>query len=242
MIQSRTILLFLFICCSFLIVFSVKTDYSRTSSGFFADNVVNAFGMAVGGIITIDYNIQQENNSILTDSYVLILVVNERQRISWYNSLSPSTSQVDTLCAQPSTQRIVATGQGNWNITVDEGLGSNQYSVLAMQCRVDTGGPVSVKLHVEMKNIQPSGSGYSQLGIEKVTLVNLYGGEIIIYVLLLVGLLGQMYLSRGHATLSLHYLFLCTLVLYLLTTILNYLDYNVYNHDGEVNTGIDVSD
>lgn len=195
--REKFLLCALLFFISIFFVNSLKKDYSRSSSTYFADYVVQQFGLATGALVTIDYDIQPQTNSVY-GSYVLILLVNERQRMSWYSSPSGSDSnQISTMCQLPSYKRIIATEPGSWNVTIDDSAGSNQYSIVVIQCRSSTAdNPVTVSVHAELRNPKPSGDGYNQLGIEQVMLVNFYGGVIIIYVLLLLGLMGQMFLAR----------------------------------------------
>lgn len=220
------------ICLSFdLSCFALYRKSSEVSSAPFAKAVVQKFGMAIGGLITIDYNVVPQSSESSYDGYTLILVVTENERSGFFNEIADSIvsnpSVVANLCMQPSMARIVASGSGSFNMTVTSNYESEQYSILLMQCRSGVvTNPLNIDLEINMKNPHPTDNSYSHLGIEDVNLIRLFGGEGILYMLFILILAGQFIFYRSQIK-GVHILFAITL---LATFIVVMLDYNCKLH------------
>jgi hypothetical protein len=208
---------FLFFFTDFSVVNALITSTTITSESTFGQYVQKQFGMAVGGIITVNYNTYQKLPSLPYNSYILILIINEDQRVSYYSDLDSSdstvTNNINSLCTSPSMYRKViqtlpSTSEFNYTVSNDNG-GSDIYSVAVLQCRSSsaTNNNIHAYVKAETKNPAPTGSSYNQLPIDAVMLVRLYLGEIIIYTLLLIGVCGQIYVAR-YENLSLSFAFL----------------------------------
>lgn len=175
-----------------------KTEKTSTP---FAKTILQDFGLAIGGQITVDYSLSPQNPQLPYDLYVVIAVVTQNQLEGFYNEVIDktvtSTSTVATLCMQPSMARIVASNQGSFNMTISEDYDAEQYSVILMQCRSSSSeNPVDVTVEVNMKNPSPTGSSFTHLSIEDVNLLRLFGGEGILYMLLILAVLGQFIFYR----------------------------------------------
>lgn len=193
--------IFLSAICLLLILCaqSVKVTYLTTSSEQFGEYVQKSFGMAERGLITIHYNVYPQDSSLPYDSYVLLLVLNNAQQKNWYSALDDSSidgDNINSLCSQPSLRRIEAWGEQKLNITIDESIGSNLFSVAVLQCRTGyASNPVTVSVKLHMVNARPEGDGHSHLPIQFVMLTRVYEGFLIAYVLLLLGLAAQFYFA-----------------------------------------------
>ncbi len=156
--------------------------------------------MASRGLVKIKYDVLATNGTEPYESYVVILILNEAQRSSWYNGLDKtvSSSNIASYCSQPSLLRKLVYGTDTIFYEIDSALGSDQYSVAVLQCLSSvTNNPVSVNVHASMKNVRPeSDTEYSQLPIDEVLYPRILEGETIVYSLLIAGLLGQIYLAK----------------------------------------------
>jgi hypothetical protein len=204
--------LFLLVILECSLVDSLKDSFTRTSSTPFGEILAKSFGCAVGGIINVDYDITPASTLSTSttpyNSYFILLVVNEDQRSSFYSQIGSASdsliaANIDTYCTLPSlTRRVIQSvpASGSFNFTVTSShYGNGRYSVLAFQCRqLNSTYPLRTHVHVESKNplSGTDSSDYSQLPIQSVMLVRFYLGEIIIYGLLLIGILGQIYVAK----------------------------------------------
>lgn len=179
-------------------VFAEINRFNMVSANTYGTLLSATFGLAMGGVIHVDYNVFNEGNSDGGTGYVLILVLNEKQRESWYGSLKyGETSSVNNYCTLPSVVREMVTGSGKIGYEVDV---NDQYTVAVLQC-LSTASPITVSVNVELKNPRPSGedeetSEFSQLPINLVIVPRILEGETIIYSLFIAGLLGQIFLAR----------------------------------------------
>lgn len=197
------LLIFLFL--SYIgIIYPLKYDKQYLLSEPFSEYVAVNFGLAVGGVIDISYNVNTSYNDSVSNSYVLLLVINEKQKNNWYGNIgSTSNSNNDqtqiqnkiyNLCTQPSTLRRQLFNSGNFFLEINEELGSDRYSVALLQCKLgNRASPVAATINAELKNPRPKSDGYSQLPIEEVILPRVLGGELILYALLILGSIGQIY-------------------------------------------------
>lgn len=187
MVQPQMLRLIWLVGSFFCLTLGMKTSWSTTSKGTYTSLIVKAFGMTSAGTINVQYTVEAVN----TSTYVVLVAVNEDQREGWYTSVGQS-SQVNSICSQPSSYRaILGVGSGNFTWTPKN---SNQYSIIAMQCRPSIN-EVTLSINVDMKNVLSDGStGY--MSIEDVNYLRLYQGELIVYALLIAGLLGQYYFRR----------------------------------------------
>lgn len=220
---TAIILLKSLVLLSFLLLTtSIHTSFNEKSSETFAKWVATDFGLSRNGIIQLSYNIQPKDNNSPYESYALLLFITKKEKDGWYSAVDTGVtgSLATTYCNLPSFKRILADGEGYLNITIDETMQNDQYSLLAVQCRDGySNNPVQFELTLDMKNPKPYSSEYSHLGIQEVSIMNFLGGEIIVYALLLLGSLGQIYVA-GQYTLRIHWLFFVTLVFSLIYQIL----------------------
>lgn len=201
LILLRILLLFYLFSLSEAIVSSV----TETSSGTFGTWVQKKVGLAINGIVNIDYDISLKDNTLSYESYILILVISEDQRVGYYTNLDKSdstiSSNINSLCTAPSMHRKILTTaplSGSYNFTVNYNNGATDiYSVALLQCRSGySSNPVRAHVQVTTKNPAPRGDSYNQLPIDLVMLVRLYLGEIFVYSLLLLGIIGQIILAK----------------------------------------------
>ncbi|RYH32723.1 hypothetical protein EON65_00045 [archaeon] len=211
----------------------VKETYDKTSASQYGAYVQKDFGMAIGGYIQLQYSVSAQNSSLPYDSYILLLIINGKQRDNYYSTLEQSESDIvaamPSLCNYPSVLRIAAPVGQQDQVTLDitQSLGgSDLYSVVILQCRSGVeSNPVTVSIKADMLNIRPSGDGVSHLSIEDVNMTRIYQGLIIMYSLMLLGLIGQFYYgSRGDRSfvLPIHKFFLVTLCFKLILICLLY--------------------
>jgi hypothetical protein len=179
---------------------SVRETFNKISSDVYGLLLTKSFGMASRGLVKIKYEISATNDTAPYESYVVILILNEMQRTSWYNGLDKdvSSNSIASYCSQPSLVRKLVYGSDTIFYEIDSSLGSDQYSVAVLQCLSSLeNNPVSVHVHATMKNVRPeSDTEYSELSIEEVLYPRILEGETIVYSLLIAGLLGQIYLAK----------------------------------------------
>lgn len=204
-IARGLLLVFLF---SFIThILAVKTSFEIQSINTYAASIEQSFGMAGNGAISIDYNVNAAHDGAYV-SYVLILILTEAQRLGWYSTINNSPGTVNNICNQPSLfrQRIYGDGTINFDVT-----STDRYSVLVAQCLASTpGNPIKVNVDLSMTNARPASDGVSHLPIQNVMYVRVLEGEVILYVLLMVGLVGQFVFARTWMR-GIHVLFACTL-------------------------------
>lgn len=189
--------LVLFLICCILAANGIKETYSKERSGIFGDFLVTDFGMAVGGVVQVDYNVRPQNASAPSDSYLLLLIMSSEQKDGWYGGLEKSdTANINNLCNQPAMLRREIFGSGSINFDIDYAVGLDRYSVGLLQCREGyANNPVSVDVTLNMKNARPESDSYSHFPIEQVMEVRVLQGEMIIYALMILGMCGQLYVA-----------------------------------------------
>lgn len=193
-------LLILCLLCCTLTANGIKETYSKQRSGIYGDFIVTDFGMAVGGVVEVDYNVRPKNASAPSDSYLLLLIMSSEQKDGWYGGLDKSdtdvTNNVNKLCNQPAMLRREIFGSGSIKFDIDYAVGLDRYSVGLLQCRQGySNNPMSVDVTLNMKNARPESNHYSHFPIEQVMEVRVLQGEMIIYALLILGMCGQLYVA-----------------------------------------------
>jgi hypothetical protein len=168
----------------------IKVDTNVVTTEFYGTFVAESFGMAANGIIEIDYNVVAQNLSTTYNGYTMILIITEDQRTAWYSSLNSQS------CNQPSYLRRQIFGNGKLNFTIDSRIGSNLYSVVLLQCLTSEYNPIQINLNTQLLNPRPLGTGYSHMSINNVLEVRVYEGSLIMYCLLLLGLVLQLYFAK----------------------------------------------
>lgn len=187
--RSLVIILLLWLTVN---VNSLITDFGVTSSNTYASQIVGSFGMAAEGKIDITYSVHAQNESTNFNSYFVLIILSEAEKLGWYDGNLQNTK---TVCNQPSLLRDRVYGNGNITFTTKV---ADRYSILAMQCRSAlVNNPITASVHVSMRNANPTSStSYSHLEIQDVMTLRVMEGELIIYSILFVGLVGQFYFMR----------------------------------------------
>lgn len=245
MINNNMMLLLCFLI-NILYINAIVVDFTHTSSAPYAQVISLEFGMASRGLIKIDYDIKPKDINYKYDSYILFLVLNENQRSGWYSSISdyslitePST--VSKLCNLPSTFRKVILGGNEKGSVSFEIIGSaSEYSVITLECFYGyLVNPITTTIKLSMENARPHSNAYSHVAIQEVIIVRIVQGECIIFGLLLMGLLGQIYFARQQ-TKKIHILFGITLTVLLMHIISRYSKFYYINRDGYSSDAIDI--
>lgn len=188
---------FLLLIFFFIYGSSIKVQKEITSSKIFGEYIQKSFGMAAGGEVNINYKVSFSDSNLVSNPYPLLLIVNEMQN-DWYSDITndPSSEYISELCTTPSLERKVLDGTGSLSFLITDTLGSDQYSVILLQCReVLESNPVTYNLDLDMLNPRPKGDGHSHLPIDMVMYTRVLEGELILYCLMLIGILGQFYFS-----------------------------------------------
>ena len=195
MIRCVGLSLLIWLCCQ-IPTYALKATYSKTSSATFSALVVDDFGMAVGGKISLDYNVYAEDSAKPYESYMILLILTHDQLNGWYDQLGSSSADLTTMCQQPSMLREKAYGTGSISFDIVPSVGENRYSVGVIQCWTGyADNPVHIDLTAVLLNPRPESSEYSHLSIERVMETRVVEGLIIIYALLIAGMCGQIYIS-----------------------------------------------
>ena len=192
--------LFLCFLCCLALTRGIKVTYTSEKSGIYGDFLVNDFGMAVGGIIEVDYSVAPKDITEPFDSYLVLLILSSDQKDSWYGGLGDSdntvTKNINTLCNQPAMLRKELIGSGSVSFDINYAVGTDRYSVALLQCRTSSSNnPISVDITLVMKNARPDSVNYSHFPIEQVMEVRVLEGELIVYALLILGMCGQLYVA-----------------------------------------------
>lgn len=179
---------------------AVHKAFTTTSSDAYAVLIAKTFGMASRGLVTVDYSISAQNESLPYSSYATFLLVEETQRDSWYGTLTTKEktfSLPSTMCTQPSIFRKQVYGSGAFTYEIDPDYGADQYTLIFIQCMPSTStNPINVHIEAQMKNARPYSSKYSHLSIDEVLIPRILEGEALIYTLLILGLSGQIYFGK----------------------------------------------
>ena len=189
---------YVFVCVAYFCLvrctYAVKGTFQQTSSNVYGNYLQQSFGMAERGLISLEYNVKASDQLIPYQSYLIVLILTEAQKLGWYGGMSNVQSNINTLCNQPSLFRQKIYGQGSINF---ETQNTDRYSVLVLQCfQGYSNNPISASVTYSMTNARPVGNGYSHMAIQDVTYVRILEGEIILYVLMLAGLIGQVLFAR----------------------------------------------
>lgn len=210
---------------------------------------VLTFGMARGGVMKIDYNVKyQGTNDVQNTTSVTkqameegnllmqLLVVTEDQRSQFYDGFNLVLNQTlsSNVCASPATFRKELFGNG----TVTHTIGLNdpeamQYSVLLASCRTARGTfAVNASATVSMTNAKPRSTEFSHLPIETMARTSIDVVLLVVYSVMAVGLMAQMWVSRRYFS-NIHWLFLGTMLMQILDVIMDYAYYTHAESNGE---------
>lgn len=187
----------LLVCALLLLVvipygYSIQVTRSYQSKSQFHDILINNFGLAVGGLVEIEYQVVPTSTRDETYSgHVVLLLITDWQQLVWYTSTSTST-----LCSQPSMFRRELLGQGRETVVISPDISRNLFSAYLLQCQASND-PISISVTATMRNPRPSSSEYSHMAIEEVSGLQLLEGSIIVFTLLVLGVLGQLYFCRS---------------------------------------------
>lgn len=206
---------------------AMKTEYNTALNYPHTHFIENSFGMAQGGKIDIIYEMNPSN---LERSYSIILIISESQKRGWYSGVENGQTDTYTLCNQPSLYRKTIQNSGNISYSVKE---NDKYSVLFMQCRKNDRSDQTINIHLKMMNKQPSGDDYSYLPIQKVMMLRVTQGALILYSLLLIGLSGQ-FVFFGMWMRKIHILFGLTLLFKIIYMAVEYSEFSHRNVTGEI--------
>ncbi len=216
-VYLRTLSVFFLSYLTLYLTYAVKGSFEDTGSQSFGRLIHKNFGMAEGGIITMNYHVMAKNPLVPYTSYVLILILTEDEFNGWYGGLDTDKNvygDMSNYCSLPSWKRLLILDadnyHGQFNMTVNSDSGSNRFSIALLQCKVgSSANPVTILFSYEMKNRRPTTpleqqnnyqvdflGDYSHLAIEDVNLERFYGGTIIMYTLLTVGMLAMIYHAK----------------------------------------------
>lgn len=180
-------------------VSAVHKAFTTTSSDAYAVLITKAFGMASGGLVTVDYNILAQNASAPYTSYGIFLIVDETERDSWYGSITTTEKSFNlpsSYCNQPSIYRKQLYGTGSFSYEIEAEFGADQYSLIFIQCQPSNAtNPIYVHIEAQMKNVRPQSTQYSHLSIDEVLIPRILEGEAIVFTVLILGLSGQIFFA-----------------------------------------------
>ena len=182
--------------CALLLVFiphgaSIKVTRSYQSKNTFHDVLIEKFGLAVGGLVEIEYKIVTTSRDETYSGNVVLLLITDWQEYDWYSS-----ADISTLCSQPSMFRRELRGQGRETVIISPDISRNLFSAYLLQCRASYD-PVAISVTATMRNPRPSSSEYSHKSIEDVSSLQLEEGMVIVFALLVLGILGQFHFCRS---------------------------------------------
>jgi len=171
---------------------SIQVTRSYHHTDPFHDILIDNFGLAVGGLVEIEYKVTPSSRDMLYGGEVVVLLVTNAQRIIWYDGSSTST-----MCSQPSMFRRELRGKGREMVVISPDITRDRFSIFLLQCR-DSQDPVEISVTATMRNPRPNSSTeYSHKPIGDVAVLQLLEGKIIALSLLALGMLGQLYFCRS---------------------------------------------
>jgi len=232
----------LLLLTSILFCLTKKTSLNESSVRPYATYLFKLFGVANGGKLSIDYSIGESSDSI-----VLLLVVSENtdnlfysDTLDFYNGEQMTTEQMGYLCQQTSLLREALKGKGNFEYFFPD---TDRYSVILLRClyifnegNTTTLTPVSIDIQAHVTN--PSGS---ELSIEKIPYIQSAIYIFLIYLLLLLILLGQVYRGWNTSVKTIHFLFLGEVFSGVITYLLYYCYMLNLDQSGEANSNLIVA-
>jgi hypothetical protein len=170
---------------------SIKVTRSYQSKNTFHDVLIEKFGLAVGGLVEIEYKVVTTSRDETYSGNVVLLLLTDWQEYDWYSS-----ADINTLCSQPSMFRRELRGQGRETVIISPDISRNRFSAYLLQCRASYD-PVAISVTATMRNPRPSSSEYSHKPIEDVSSLQLEEGMVIVFALLVLGILGQFHFCRS---------------------------------------------
>ena len=211
------------------------------------------FGLAQRGTVSFDYSIMLNNEDVTLEQmnnynlYFVAAVINEEMRSAYFDKLlegqvfNLGDIEAETMCNSPTVARWQLHGTGNFTHTiVGRDARAERYTALLLQCRTGLAASSSdyptldVSFGVTMTNARPGGNGVSHLGVEDAMMVRSLEGECIVYMMMLGGLLCQMWYHKGH-NLNLQYMFLGCCLISVITAFIRYGRWYEMNFTGGYN-------
>ena len=193
----------LLVCALLLVVVpygaSIQVTRSYQSKIAFHDTLIDKFGLAVGGLVEIEYKVVTTSRDETYSGDVVLLLITDLQQLVWYSN----AETISTLCSQPSMFRRELRGQGREAVIISPDIRRNLFSAYLLQCRASSD-PVEISVTATMRNPRPNSSEYSHKSIKDVSSLQLLEGRVIVYALLVLGLLGQLHFCRSVSLASLH--------------------------------------
>ena len=230
----------------------VKTEVSQLKTPY-AVTVLKLFGAVTGSTFTGSYTY---NTTHFGDEYhgrdsmLLVVLVNEEMDTNLYTpylgytGYKPqdiSVEDIQTLCQQPSHYRksfyLTAPNSGK------EQSGSfvytipypDRYTAYIMRCLVGSSNYSSQELDSLDFNFELHLSNWGEeLPVEEISLINMSVFFIIVYTVLLLVLIGQLFRAESDTVKPIHYLFLATMIAAIFTYTFYYVYLNDLNEFGEV--------
>jgi len=206
---------------------SIVVKYDNTINTYESNTLVKSFGMASGGIITINSNIKSNNNTItlLNDYYILILIVTQSQMIGWYsyNNNNNNNNGLYNLCNSPSQVRYTPNinSINNYTYIIND---NDLYNILLLQCyNGNINNTLSISITASLVNIIPYNNNvYTQLPIEEVMIPRVVLFEIIIYIILCISLIFQLYINKRYVK-QIHILYIICILFIIIQLIIRYI-------------------
>ena len=181
-------LLLILLCLLFALSLSMISHHDFTITKPDVFYLEKSFGMSDQGVIKIDYNIGSSVLNASPAASVLLIIINEGQRLGYYSS----TSTPLQACNYPSLYRQILYGTGSF--TYSTSIRADLYSILLLQCQKgNPNNPTKSLVTTTLSNPYPSsGEGNVQyLSFDQATYVTSLEGVLIAYFILIAGLVGQ---------------------------------------------------
>ena len=243
---------------NFVAVFFLLVQFLSVSRGFiqnlqykstdaFVDASIDAYGLADGGLIDVKYNISTQNTvDDPSTSFLLLLVVDQDQYDSWYagrtNRINYGSEtyfqDVQELCNMPSMfRKRMYPSEGSFQHHVE---GTDLYDVLILQCFPQQT-PLFAHLTLELLNPTSEGCCFGHLPIESVMDINIALVETILYSIMLISYISSILTSEKEAVKSMHYILLVTVIISVLSSLLDYVGKSLQNDNGKLAQGVETT-
>ena len=237
-------------------------EVTQLKSPYFA-NVLGLFGAVTGGTFAGSYSYNTthfDDGSGGHDSMLVVVLVNEEMEINRYSlyheypseeTQDLSTENIDELCQQPSHYRksfyLTAENSGvqqtgNFMYTIPY---PDRYTAYIMRCLLGSSNYSSTQSSNELDSLDFNfelhlSNWGEELPVEEISLINMCVFFIVVYTVLLLVLVGQMYRAEADTIKPIHYLFLATMIAAVMTYVFYYMYLDDLNENGRVKSSLTI--
>ena len=216
---------------------AIVHDKTILTTNTFVTAVTADFGLAKGGLISVEYEAMPKNSSDSWPDKFYVLVLEKHQYDEYYKDWVKASDEghswsEESVCSYPSEYRKIASVNStkqSFEYTVKDAM---QYTILVMQCR-SSNTPVHYKVKATSLNLTPEGDLNTQLSMGTVQNKYISRGFAIMYAFMSAGVVWQIVTAANRSQVKeLHYFFLATVLLYFIAYTVNSMYLEKVDGDG----------